>query len=236
MEQTQSESIDELAKAMVKLQLGLPGAKAMSTNFYKKNYANLKDCLEAGREILSENGLCVLQTFGGCADSPSVITTLMHVSGQWIKGEGHMTPDKKGPQGTGSAITYARRYGYSAIIGLHQEDDDAEGATDRKNKQAPKDTSKAGVDGSKLNPVIQPHEISPAEVGDDPPELDYDADPKITKGKAKILYAKLMNVPKWVEEDRIVFLEDIGFDSVYDVTEEKYEGIKQTLTTLSQKK
>ena len=45
-----------------------------------------------------------------------------------------MVPDKKGPQGLGSAITYNRRYSYSAMIGLHQEDDDAEAAENRKNK------------------------------------------------------------------------------------------------------
>ena len=32
-------------------------------------------------------------------------------------------------QGLGSAITYARRYGLSAMVGICPEDDDAEGAT-----------------------------------------------------------------------------------------------------------
>lgn len=209
MEQTQSDSIDELAKAMVKVQLGLPGAKKSNKNdFYKSNYADIKDCIEAGREILSENGLVVIQTFGGSADTPSVITTLMHTSGQWIKGEGFMTPDKKGPQGTGSALTYGRRYGYSAIIGLHQEDDDAEGATDRKkaaqNKQTPKDKSKAGVDDLPLNPSL------------------------ISEAQRKRMFA-IGKKNNWPDADIKILIGKHGFESSKDITKTKYEKIVEQL-------
>lgn len=204
MEQTQSENIDELAKAMVKVQAGLPGAKKSADNpFYNSKYADLKECHMAGREILSENGLCVIQTLGGTAEAPSVITTLMHVSGQWIKGENAMTPDKKGPQAIGSCITYGRRYGYSAIIGLHQEDDDGESATNRsKSKQAPKDTSKAGVDDI---PITKPHNL-------------------ISEAQRKRMFA-ISKEYAWAETAVKSLLAKHGFESSKDITWEKYSTI-----------
>jgi len=77
-------------------------------------------------------------------------------------------------------------------------------------KEAPQDTSKAGVDDIPL--------------GDSK---------KIPKQKAGVLYAKLKAVVKkklWNEEDELGFMDDIGFDSVYEVTEEKFESINKTLT------
>ena len=133
----QSEKIDLLAKAMIEVQKELQGAKKSAENpFYKSNYADLQACIEAGAPVLTKHGLCVLQPMGGTPDSPSVITLLMHESGQWVSGELVMTPDKKGPQGIGSAITYNRRYSYSAMIGLHQEDDDGEGTKNKDKKES----------------------------------------------------------------------------------------------------
>ena len=221
MEQNQSENIDELAKAMVKVQLGLPGAKKSADNpFYKSKYADLKECHMAGREILSENGLCVIQTLGGTAESPSVITTLMHVSGQWIKGENAMTPDKKGPQAIGSCITYGRRYGYSAIIGLHQEDDDGEGAENRKKKkEAPKDTSKAGVDDI------------PFGGGHDKSEST-----RIDNGKAKILFAKWKNIPNYTDAEKNELLVEWGIKDLYSIEASEFEKYETLLRGFYPKK
>ena len=57
-----------------------------------------------------------------------LVTTLWHSSGQWISSE-YPLPSSGRPQEIGSAITYARRYSLSAIVGNSaDEDDDAEGA------------------------------------------------------------------------------------------------------------
>ena len=224
-----SEKIDELAKAMVQVQLNLPGAKKTAENpFYKSNYADLKDCLEAGREVLSKNGLVVIQTMGGTAESPSVITTLMHESGQWIEGEGAMTPDKKGPQGTGSMITYARRYGYSAIIGLHQEDDDGEGATDRNKKQAPKDTSKAGKDDI---PLGGGHDKPYESPNKDLPEEERKKRGLISlkqRGRLKGIVDK----KGWPLKDVESLLADNGYKSSYDIKWQDYRGIVDQIESL----
>ena len=53
----------------------------------------------------------------------------MHSSGQWIAGVTPIRPKDDSPQAMGSAITYARRYALSAIVGLAQVDDDGNAAS-----------------------------------------------------------------------------------------------------------
>jgi hypothetical protein len=58
-------------------------------------------------------------------------TTLMHESGEFITSIAAMPcKDPSNPQAQGSAITYARRYAYGAILSLDiDDDDDANAAT-----------------------------------------------------------------------------------------------------------
>lgn len=150
-----SHMISELAEALVVVQGQLEGAKMDAINpFFKHKYATLASVWAAGRQLLSDNGLSVVQTCS-VGDSGSLIvdTTLLHTSGQWIGGELAIKPARDDPQGLGSAITYARRYGLAAIIGVCPEDDDAEAATDRPVKKAPaepqkKDFNMTTIEGS----------------------------------------------------------------------------------------
>ncbi len=125
--QNKSPEIGQLIKALVKVQAALEPSKKGSVNPYlDSNYSNLRECWDAAKGPLTENGLAVIQTFGGTADQPSVITLLGHESGQWVEGEMRLNPDRKGCQGAGAAGTYGRRYGFCAAIGLYQEDLDGE--------------------------------------------------------------------------------------------------------------
>jgi len=129
-----SESIKEIAKALKEVQANLKPAVKDSVNpFYKMKYADLGSVWDACRELLAANGLAVTQTTDVGQDNSLIVeTTLLHVSGEWITGSMPMILPKQDPQGIGSAITYARRYGLAAIIGICPEDDDAESAIDRK--------------------------------------------------------------------------------------------------------
>jgi hypothetical protein len=80
--------------------------------------------IDAAKKILSENGLSVTQLPSSNSEQVIVTTMLMHSSGQWISDILTLKPTKTDPQGMGSAITYARRYAYSAIIGMSTEEDD----------------------------------------------------------------------------------------------------------------
>ena len=60
----------------------------------------------------------------GANNTVIVETILAHESGQWIQSELCMPLAKNDPQGVGSAITYGRRYGLAAIVGIVADDDD----------------------------------------------------------------------------------------------------------------
>lgn len=135
-----SESIASLTQALVKVQSQLKGAKADSVNpFFKAKYASLSSVWEACRKLLADNELVVIQTTSVGDEHKLIIdTTLAHSSGEWITGQLPMILNKEDPQGIGQAITYGRRYGLSAIIGICPEDDDAEStvSTQPKKQQA----------------------------------------------------------------------------------------------------
>ncbi len=121
-----SESIKELATALSKFQgeIKNPGNTA-DNPFFKSKYAPLNEILNVARPILAKNGLSVIQTPSGDGQNIILTTTLIHSSGEWIESpELVLKADKATAQGAGSAITYARRYALSAILGISSEDDD----------------------------------------------------------------------------------------------------------------
>jgi ERF superfamily protein len=150
-----SENINELAAALSKAQGEITGALKDSANpFFKSKYADLASCWDACREPLSKNGLSVVQTtmrgepvtirwettdqesgevrqFSVDTVETVIVTLLMHASGQWIRSSLPMIPRDASPQGVGSAITYGRRYGLTAMIGVAQVDDDGNQASGR---------------------------------------------------------------------------------------------------------
>jgi hypothetical protein len=143
---TKSESIAELAQALNKFQMEVEGAKRINKNpFYNSKYADLATIWETVREPLTSNGLSVVQTFETNTETiateevntksgvitkeikflVNITTTLLHLSGEFISGVLTLPLTKSDPQQAGSAITYGRRYALAAILGIHQEDDDA---------------------------------------------------------------------------------------------------------------
>lgn len=131
----QSESLGKLAEALAKAQSTMEEAKEDSKNpFFKSNYADLTSVWRACRKSLTSNGLSVVQTTDMKDDKITVVTTLIHSSGEWMRGCLPLVLTKNDPQTMGSALTYARRYALAAIVGVCKEgeDDDAEQATVRK--------------------------------------------------------------------------------------------------------
>jgi len=141
-----TEDIGELAQALAKAQGTMKAAKKTESNpFFKSKYTDLAGVWDSIRDVLSSNGLSVVQTTDYDAtnnNSVIVSTVLMHSSGQWIEGVTKMPLVKMDPQAVGSAITYARRYALAAIVGVaSEEDDDGEAAMGRKEGQATKQQS-----------------------------------------------------------------------------------------------
>ena len=130
-----SDSIAALAAALCKAQATMKAAIKDSSNpFFNSKYADLTSIIEASKEPLSDNDLAFVQTTDLAEPANStfcvtVETVLMHSSGEWIMGKLRMPCPKTDPQSVGSAITYARRYGLQAIIGLPTDDDDGNAAS-----------------------------------------------------------------------------------------------------------
>jgi hypothetical protein len=120
-----SDSIEELATALAKAQGKIEAAPKDSANpFFKSHYADLASVWGACRIPLSENGLAIVQSADSQEGFVDITTRLIHSSGQWIEGTLRLIPTKSDPQGFGSAITYGRRYGLSAIVGIVADEDD----------------------------------------------------------------------------------------------------------------
>ena len=126
----QSESITALACALSAFQAQCEAATKNAANPHLKNkYADLASIWDAIREPLGVNGLSVVQLpMPGVGGVINLRTQLLHKSGEWIASELAMPCAKQDPQGYGSALTYARRYALAAMLGVTQEDDDADRA------------------------------------------------------------------------------------------------------------
>lgn len=129
-----SESIAKLATALAVVQGKLKHAKKDSANpFFKSNYADLESVWEACRTLLAENGLAVMQFPGQYEEGTMSLTTILsHSSGEWISQEMSLPVSKPDAQGSGSALTYMRRYALAAVVGVYQADDDGNAAVQSK--------------------------------------------------------------------------------------------------------
>jgi hypothetical protein len=134
---TTSQEIAELAGALSKAQGAFPRVtkgKTADAVTYSYSYADLADILEAVRKPLSDNGLAIIQPPVVAGEDVVLVTRLLHASGQWIESTFPVDMFEK-PQETGSALTYARRYAASALLGIAAEEDDdgkaAQGGTKR---------------------------------------------------------------------------------------------------------
>ena len=123
----QSPEIKDLFAALTKAQVAIKGASKDSKNPHFKNvYASLESTWDAVKDPLAENGLCITQLVHEANSHYYLITTLGHISGQWISSSIPLLMQKHDMQGLGSAITYARRYGLQAILSCPSIDDDGE--------------------------------------------------------------------------------------------------------------
>jgi hypothetical protein len=119
----------EMAEALAKAQAVMAGAKKDSTNpHFKNKYADLASVWDACRKPLTDNGLSVLQYTDIYEGQTVLVTQLTHAGGGSVIGRLPL-PAGKNMQEMGSALTYARRYGLAAMVGVAPEDDDGNAAS-----------------------------------------------------------------------------------------------------------
>lgn len=130
----QSESIKELATALAKVQANIKPVKKDKTakiptksgGSYTYHYADLSSVWDACRELLTSNGLSVVQMPEAANGGSDIYlsTILMHSSGEWLSSMLLLRPTDTTPQALGSAITYARRYALAAMVGIVADEHD----------------------------------------------------------------------------------------------------------------
>ena len=126
----QSPTIGSLAKALSMAHGNMKAlGKAKSAQIksekgnYSYQYADLADVIDVYRKPLSDVGLAVTQVLRIAGDRMVLVTRLMHESGEFVESE-YPLQNYTRPQEQGSAITYARRYTVTALLGIAAEEDD----------------------------------------------------------------------------------------------------------------
>src|SRR4029077_4145731 len=115
-----SEQINDLAKALATARGSFNKVEKSSSNpFYKSKYADLAVIIDATYKALSDNGLSVMQFPGEVnGGAVTILTMLLHASGQWVSEETTMPVSKNDAQGVGSALTYGRRYALQSLLNV----------------------------------------------------------------------------------------------------------------------
>lgn len=133
-EDTPTDPDAQLAAALAAFQGEMPGVgKASSANAgtYTYTYADLADITKAVLPVMARHGLSFSAKPTLTEDGKFVLEyTLRHAGGGKDVGR-YPLPSTGTPQQVGSAISYARRYCFSAVTGVApDEDDDGRAAAD----------------------------------------------------------------------------------------------------------
>lgn len=134
-----SDQINELAAALAKAQGSFPAIEKnrqvtvkSEKGSYKFWYATLDHIVDGIRKPLSDNGLSYVQAIIQSDREMLCETMLMHASGQFITTQLPVkyADQKNNAQALGSAITYAKRYALTAMLGIVADEDDDGNAAD----------------------------------------------------------------------------------------------------------
>ena len=166
-----SEQLNELYKGLnaFRQQVKQP-VKDAKNPFFKSDYVTLEGVQNSIDAALKGTGLSYLQLVSNTQTGVAVETIVTHESGQWVSsGALEHNPQKKDPQGYGSAITYQKRYQLAAMFGISSDlDDDGNAGTFATPKQRtkPQPRIKTTKSVSKLDQLKQNYTALMAKVCD----------------------------------------------------------------------
>jgi hypothetical protein len=218
----QSPQLEKFAEALAAAQGEIDNAdKAAKNPHFNTRYADLASVINACREPLAKQKIARLQTPRTRANGEvGVRTALLHSSGQFIACTFWCRPEKPGPQPLGSVLTYLRRYGLAAVVGVGQEEDDGNAGNGRGepprdwNENPPKGQQPAnggqppkgqGAAAAASQPATSAKPASPAPAAASDPELAADL---------KKIRDCVGNELKWDRKTAVSFLQEcFGVDS-----------------------
>lgn len=132
------ENLNKINEALSRAQAEIKHAILDCTNpHFKSKYASLTSVQDAYKKALEKHGFALIQKIITEGNDYFIETCLLHNSGENITSRFKLLVDKPTMQGLGSAITYGRRYGVSALLGIVDTEDDDGNAASQKPKQKP---------------------------------------------------------------------------------------------------
>lgn len=126
---------ENLAEALSAFQAEIPNVRKSSTaviegkSSYSYSYADLSDVTEAAMPLLGRHGLAFTARPTLHETGFVLIYELLHESGEKIEGVYPLPSPTGRAQDMGSAITYARRYAFTAVTGIAPGGDDDDAAS-----------------------------------------------------------------------------------------------------------
>jgi hypothetical protein len=235
---TGSESLSKLFEALAKAQAEFGVADLDKVNpHFKNKFTSITAIDNATRKQLTKNGLSVTQIPYSFEGKPRMLTILGHSSGEFLAGDLGLILNKQDMQQLGSAITYAKRYCKSAMIGVSSDEDDdgnaAAGIGDNKGDK--------GSAGAKDNRVAsRPPQPEPENYGLDEPPPGYEQFPfeererentaaKISTAQVKRLWA-IKSENKLPDTKLREVLKDIaGVEHTYDIPPKHYKAVVEAI-------
>lgn len=145
---------ETFAQAFLKLQAAIkPAVKDANNPAFRSKYADLGAVWEAVKQPLQDSGFSVIQSPDFDSAEMWLKTTILHISGDKMEGRYPIRPSKQDPQGYGSALTYARRYSISAMLGVIADDDDDGNAASNVSQRQTATPAKSEVDQDQVDGV-----------------------------------------------------------------------------------
>jgi hypothetical protein len=193
----------EAGRAFQALQHAVPALERSATNpHFKSRYIPLEAIHDAVDPLLVEHGF-TWSAFPAIHDGrPAMRYELRHVASGEVWGD--VMPlllDKENSQGLGSAITYARRYAISAVLGIVADEDD--------------DGHKAANVARKAAASAPPRE-APAKPT---------ADGVISEAQRRRLFAIAATAGRSNDEVKAIIVDLTGQDSSKGIPRDKYEAV-----------
>ena len=205
-----SQSIGNLAAALAAAQAEMKPAKETANNpAFRSKYADLTSCFEACNAVLPKHKLSISQVMVAAPEGyVSVQTLLLHESGEWLSSVCTLKADGNrgvnAAQAAGSAITYARRYGLTAIVGLATDDDDGNAAGAPSQPQQRKPAQQPAPRQAAPAPAAQQQQAAHAATSmPQPKEGELDGD------RLKALFARLRELGYEAKEDCLIKLSEV---------------------------
>lgn len=185
-----SPELDKFNEAFRKFQsLGLHIKKDAENPHFRSSFSSLPNVLETALPRLLENGFIIMQFPLGGTEVLRLLTRITHApSSQFMSWVYSVPLQKKDSQGSGSAITYSRRYNITSPLGLPEVDDDGEAASHPPPKQQNKPQSAP-------KPIVAVYEGLPEQKTELIKHADYYGISKTDKPSLTAIHNKAMGKP-----------------------------------------